>query len=208
MVLKIYGRANSINVRKVLWVCDEIGLGFERSDFGRGYTPTSDPEFLKVSTFGVVPVIDDDGFILRESQAIVRYLLSKHERDDLYPTDLKTRARIEAWMDWAATDVYADIRPVVHALVFKTPGFEDPVMLDKAIAAWGAHMHRLDAYLATHGPYLMGETFTAADIPTGLGVNRWYEIAFEKPKLEHVAGYYERLKERPAFRTHGANGLP
>ena len=92
-MLKIYGRANSINVRKVLWTVEEIGLPFTREDWGRGYRPTSDPEFLKLNPFAVVPVIDDDGFILRESHAISRYLAAKHGRTDLYPTDPKTRAR-------------------------------------------------------------------------------------------------------------------
>ena len=82
-MLKIYGRANSLNVRKVLWMCDEIGVAFEREDWGRDYQPTSDPAFMNVSIFGVVPVVDDSGFILRESNTIVRYLATKHGRTDL-----------------------------------------------------------------------------------------------------------------------------
>ena len=93
-MLKIYGRANSINVRKVLWICGEIGLPFERLDYGRGYQATDTPEFLKVSRFGVVPVIDDDGFVLRESNTIVRYLADRHEREDLYPAALQARAKL------------------------------------------------------------------------------------------------------------------
>ena len=91
-MFKVYGRANSINVRKVLWMLDEVGQPYSREDWGRGYRPTSEAEFKTVSNFGVVPVVSDDGFILRESQSIVRYLANKHARHDLYPADLKTRA--------------------------------------------------------------------------------------------------------------------
>ena len=103
--MKIYGRANSINVRKVLWAADEIGLSYEREDWGRGLRPLSEQDFRSHSIFGAIPVVDIDGVTLRESQAIVRYLAARAGRDDLYPTDLITRARCEAWMDWGATDL-------------------------------------------------------------------------------------------------------
>lgn len=207
-MLNIYGRANSINVRKVMWTCRELGLDFAREDWGRGFRSTSDPEFKNVSIFGVIPVIDDDGFILRESQAIVRYLIAKHGRTDLLPTDLQERALVEAWMDWAASDVATEIRPVFHGLVFKTPGYESPEMIEAGVKGWSRHMRHLDAALSTTGPYLMGAAFTAADIPVGLSVNRWYAIDFEKPDLPAVAAYYELLKSRPGFQEFGANGLP
>lgn len=207
-MLKIYGRANSINVRKVLWLCEEIGLAFTREDWGRGFRPTSEPEFQRVSRFGVVPVIDDDGFILRESNTIVRYLTAKHGRADLYPTGLQARATIEAWMDWAATDLYQGARPVFLGLVVKMPAFSDPTVLDAGRLEWTRQMQLLDAHLAQGGPFMTGGSFTLADIPVGLVVNRWMSIAFEKPRLDAVAAYYERLSERPAYRAHGRNGTP
>ena len=95
-MLKVYGRANSINVRKVLWMLAEIGLEYEREDWGRGFKPTDDPAFRKINPVGVVPVIDDGNFRLRESNTIVRYLADKRGRADLYPKDLETRATIES----------------------------------------------------------------------------------------------------------------
>jgi glutathione S-transferase len=116
-MLKVYGRANSINVRKVLWMLGELGLDYEREDWGRGFRPTSDPVFQKINPVGVVPVIDDGDFRLRESNTIVRYLASKHGRDDLYPTELKARALTEAWRDWGSTEAANGMRSVFHALV-------------------------------------------------------------------------------------------
>jgi glutathione S-transferase len=207
-MLKIYGRANSINVRKVLWVADEIGLAYQREDWGRGFRPTSDPEFLKLNPMGLVPVIDDDGFILRESNTIIRYLAAKHGRTDLYPADLQARARVEAWMDWASVDLYTGARPVFLGLQLKMPAFQDAKLIEAGIDDWTKQMTLLDRQLAGHGPYLMGPSFTLADVPAGLIVNRWFAIDFKKPELEAVAAYYDKLAERPPYRAHGCNGMP
>lgn len=207
-MLKIYGRANSINVRKVLWMCAEIGVPYEREDWGRGFRPTDEAAFARVSPFGVVPVIDDDGFVLRESNAIVRYLAVKHGRTDLYPADLRERATIEAWMDWAATDLYSGVRPVFLGLSVKIPAFMDDKQIATGIKDWTRQMRLLDAELSARGPFITGDRFTIADIPVGLVVNRWASIAFDKPQLPAVAAYYDRLAERPAYRQHGRNGTP
>jgi glutathione S-transferase len=207
-MFKVYGRANSINVRKVLWMLDEVGQPAVREDWGRGYSPTGAPEFLRVSTFGVVPVIEDDGFVLRESQTIVRYLASKHGREDLYPAGLKPRALVEAWMDWAATDLYAAARPVFHALIVNAKDLATAEAPVDGVAAWTLQMQRLDAALAGHGPFLMGDHFTIADIPAGMVVNRWFSLQFAKPPLAAVAAYYDKLAERAAYRAHGRNGVP
>lgn len=208
-MLKIYGRANSINVRKVLWMCDEVGETFSREDWGRGFRATSEEPFCSVSRFGVVPVVDDEGFVLRESHTIVRYLATKHGRSDLYPTALKQRAQTEQWMDWAGSDAYVGIRPVFLGLQVKMAPFkDDPEAIAAGIREWTTQMQRVNDHLAMAGPFVAGADFTVGDIPVGLIVNRWYSIPFEKPDLPHVSAYYERLTERPAFRTHGRNGTP
>jgi glutathione S-transferase len=207
-MLKIYGRANSINVRKVLWIADEIGLTYDREDWGRGYRPVTDAEYVHVNPFGVVPTIDDDGFVLRESNTIVRYLSVKHGRDDIFPQDQKQRFAIEAWMDWGSTDLSAFVPAVVHHHIFKTPGHEDPETARQAAINWAGRMQMLEDYLAGNGPFLMGDSFTIADIPAGLVVNRWFGIDFEKPEFPAIAAYYDRLAERAPYRTHGRNGTP
>lgn len=204
----VYGRANSINVRKVLWMLDEVGQSYTRQDWGRGYRPTSEPEFMAVSSFGVVPVIDDEGFVLRESQTIVRYLADKFRRADLYATDLQTRARTEAWMDWASTDLYSAARPVFHAMIVNAKDPATAVAPPEGIASWTQQMVRLENALAKSGPFLMGPAFTIADIPAAMVVNRWFALRFDKPSLPAIAAYYDRLALRPAYRAHGRNGTP
>jgi glutathione S-transferase len=207
-MIKVYGRANSINVRKVLWMCVEVGETFAREDWGRGFRPTSEPEFQKISAFGVVPVIDDAGFVLRESNTIVRYLATKHGRADLYPLDLRQRALVEMWMDWAATDVYTAVRPVFLGQVVKQPAFMDPKLIEAGRMEWNRQMQLLDSHLSGSGGFVAGKAFTVADIPVGLVVNRWYQIPFDKPVLAAVQLYYDRLSERPGYLAHGRNGTP
>jgi glutathione S-transferase len=205
-MLKVYGRPNSINVRKVLWMLGELGLQYEREDWGRGFKSTDDPAFRRINPVGVVPVVDDGAFRLRESNGIVRYLAEKHGRADLYPKALEARATVESFMDWASTELASGMRPVFHGLVVKNPAYVG--MVDAGAKEWAQQMQILEDHLAAKGPYVMGESFTIGDIPVGLAVNRWFSIDFRKPALKVVSAYYDRLSERPAYKAHGRNGTP
>jgi glutathione S-transferase len=208
-MLKIYGRANSINVRKVLWTVDEIGIPFEREDWGRGFRPVTDPAFLALSPFGLVPVIDDDGFILSESHAIIRYLADTHSRDDLLPADSKPRALVESWMEWQGTEVSNAHRGAVMVNVFKIsiPGGQEVV--DASLAEWPKRMAVIEEQLRKTGAYIAGAEFTLADVCIGLTVNRWFGTPTgAKPDFPAIAAYYDLLAERPGYQQYGRNGTP
>lgn len=207
-MLKIYGRASSINVRKILWLADEMGLAYDREDWGRGYRSTSEPEFQKLSMFGVVPVVEDDGVVVRESNVILRYLASKHGREDLYPKDLAARAVVEMWMDWGAMDYGMGMRPLFQGKVNNNAPWNDPKLIAWGGEQWNIGSERLARYLEQNGPYVAGDAFTLGDIPVGLMLNRWFSIDFDKPDLPALNTYYDLLSQRPGFQAHGRNGLP
>ena len=208
-MLKIYGRANSINVRKVLWTCEEIGIPFEREDWGRGTRPVSDPEFLAINPFGVVPAIDDDGFRLGESHAIARYLAAKHGRSDLLPVDIQKRAVVESWMDWQGAEVSPAQRAVVTKHIFNLDLPGGQAAIDASIKEWPKKMAVIDSRLAETGAYVTGPDFTLADVCIGLQVNRWFMVPTgEKPDFPALSAYYDRLNERPGYRKYGRNGTP
>src|SRR5262249_20638367 len=123
--LRILGRASSINVRKVLWTCREIGIDYAREDFGTGFAPTDTPEFLGMNPNGMVPVIVDEAGPLWESNTICRYLAAKHGRTDLLPATPRQRAGVEQWMDWGATDLNTSWRYAFIALIWRDPAFQD-----------------------------------------------------------------------------------
>lgn len=198
-MLTIYGRANSINVRKVLWLCDELGIDYRREDWGQGFRDPNDPEYLALNPNGLVPTIRDGDFTMWESDAIVRYLAQREGRDDLYPSGLQQRAVVEQWMNWYGTNFSQSFRYAFHALIRKNPAFADRERIDSSLRACAGRVAILDAHLATGGPYVAGADFTCADILMGAGVNRWMHMPADKPACPAVASYYTRLSERPAY---------
>ncbi|MCA0201217.1 MAG: glutathione S-transferase [Proteobacteria bacterium] len=205
-MLKVLGKSSSINVRKVLWTCDEIGVVFEREDWGAGFRSTREPAFLALNPNGLVPVVIDGDEILRESNTIVRYLAVKHGRTDLLPEAAPGRARVEMWMDWQATEFNNAWRYAFQALARKNPAFNDPAQIAHSLRAWTDHMEILDAQLAKTRAFVTGPHFTAADIPIGLSAHRWFATPFERRAFSAVEDYYERLSQRPGFMTHGRGG--
>ena len=206
-MLRVLGKPPSINVRKVLWLCDEIGVPFVNEAWGAGFQPTDAPEFLALNPNAQVPVIVDDGFVLWESNTICRYLAGRHGRADLLPTAPRERARVEQWMDWQATDLNSAWRIAFTALLRGNPAQADARAIAASAAAWNRHMGLLDAHLARTGPYVAGAAFTLADIVLGLSANRWRMTPIERPVLPAVDAWFERLGERPAFLAHGCNGI-
>ena len=208
-MLRILGRANSFNVRKVLWVCDELGIPYTREDWGRGYRSTSDDEFLQINPIGLVPAVIDDGKVLRESNTIVRYLATRQGNDALYPRDPFHRAEVEQWMDWANYETSISLRGAFLGGVLNELPWNNPWFIEQGRQQITKEVGQLDAHLRTSGPYITGEAFTIGDIPIGLVVNRWFCLNnFERPEYPSVARYYEQLSARPAYMKHVRNGLP
>jgi glutathione S-transferase len=196
-MLRILGKASSINVRKVLWTCDEIGIAHVRSDDG--------PELAR-NPNGLVPVIVDGDFVLWESNSIIRYLANKWAADALMPVEPRQRAEVDRWIDWQATEFNSAWRYAFSAIVRRNLG--DAGQIEASKQQWTRMVAILDGQLAGTGAYVAGTSFTLADIPIGLSVNRWFMTPFERTPFTHVEAYYERLSRRPAFLEHGRNGIP
>jgi len=200
-MLKIWGRRNSINVMKVLWVCDEIGLPYERVDAGMQFGVVDTPEYGLLNPNRRVPTIEEDGFVLWESNTIVRYLAAKHGREDLLPTDLKGRADVERWMDWTTASVTIGMTPLFWQLIRTPPEQRNPGVLTQATADAERCMRMLDAHLTTRD-YLCAGRFTVADIPVAAFVQRWRSLPINHPTLAALHAYQQRMLERVPFRTH------
>jgi glutathione S-transferase len=205
-VLKILGRASSINVRKVLWTCAEIGLPFEREDWGIGFQPTSDAAFTALNPNALVPVVRDGDFVLWESNTICRWLASERRRDDLLPSAPRDRALVERWMDWQATELNSAWRYAFYALVRKSTQHQDAKEIEISVRQWNRLMSLLDAQLQSTGAFATGLQFTLADIVLGVSTHRWLSTPIERPALAHVAAYHLRLHERPGFAQHVPGG--
>jgi len=198
-MLTIYGRKNSSNVRKVLWLCEDLELQYDRHDYGRGFKSTQSPEYLALNPNAVVPTIVDDGFVLWESNSILRYLCSKHKREDLFPADLQKRALVDQWMDWTTGTLTPAIAPFFHWLFVGNEKYGAPEIQAEALVTASRVFGVLDSQIAKTGSYAAADTITAADFAMGIYVHRWFALDIKRPDLANVSAYYARLSERPAY---------
>jgi glutathione S-transferase len=207
-MLRVLGRASSINVRKVLWTCAEIGLPFEREDWGIGFRPTSDPAFTALNPNALVPVVIDSDFVLWESNTICRWLAAEHGRDDLLPRAPRDRAQVERWMDWQATELNGAWRYAFHGLVRRSPAHQDSGQIAAGVRDWNRAMAILDARLQASGAFAAGAAFTLADVVLGLSTHRWFASPIERPELPAVTAYYRTLRSRAAFVDQRLDATP
>ena len=207
-MLRILGKPASINVRKVLWLCEELALPFQNEPWGSGHRSTHTPEFLALNPNALVPVLVDGDAVLWESNTICRYLAGRHGAEELLPREPLARARVEQWMDWQAGELNNAWRYAFMGLVRQSAAHQDAHAIEASAAAWNRHMDILDRQLARAGDFVTGTTFTLADIVLGLSVNRWFMTPIARPHLGHVQAYYDRLASRAGFRQHGCNGTP
>ena len=197
-MLKVWGRVNSVNVKKALWAMEELGLKYERIDAGMEHGVVKTPEYLKMNPNSLVPTIDDDGFVLWESHAIVRYLAAKHGAGTLWPVDLKQRADSDRWMDWAYT-FQASLRAVFWGLIRTPAEKRDLKAIEEGKKRCGELLAIPDQALA-HKPYFIGNSLTIGDIPLGCHVHLWMRLPIERPAHANVERWFDRLCARPAYK--------
>ena len=198
-MLKVWGRTSSVNVQKVLWCCEELGLPYERVDAGGPFGGTDAPDYLTMNPNGLVPTVSDDGFTLWESNAIVRYLAARHGVEKLLPEDLAKRALAEKWMDFQLGTLFPAFRAGFLDLTRTPPEERDP----DAIAASLRETTRLLAVLDAHlegEEFVAGEGLGVGDLALGPVVYRWLNIEIERPDLPNLQRWHDRLTERPAYR--------
>lgn len=204
-MVRILGKASSINVRKVLWTASELGIAFEREDWGSGFRSTQTPDFLALNPNAMVPVlVDGEGaVVLWESNTICRYLATRYGDGRLLARDdALARAHVEQWMDWQATELNNAWRYAFMGLVRGSAAHQDPGQIAASLAGWNRHMGILERQLDKSGAYVAGAEFTLADIVLGLSAHRWRKTPMDgRPDYPAVAAWMARLDARPAARA-------
>lgn len=202
-MLRIWGRANSSNVMKVLWLCEELGLAFERIDAGGAFGVTREPEYLAKNPNALVPTIEEpDGFVLWESNAILRYLArSRAPENPIYPADLKRAADCDRWLDWQVSALGRPMTTIFFTHI-RIPEADRDWPAEKRARAeaeilWGM----VERHLAGRR-FLTGEHLTIADIALGIYAHRWFALPIERAEMPALRGWYDRLLARPGFAKH------
>jgi len=226
-MLKIWGRMSSINVKKVVWTAQELGLDFQRTEAGGLFGVVKTPAYMSMNPNSLVPVIEDDDYVLWESNVIVRYLAARYDTPTLaasraalppdgarlawvglarrpsagpmYPIELHERFDAERWMDWQQTTLNPVSRPGFWQLIRTPPEQRNPVLIAESNAAVESLMATLDAHLAER-EFVVGEGFTMADIPLACEVHRWFGLPQPRQSRPHIERWYASLRARQASR--------
>ncbi len=198
-MLTLWGRLSSINVRKVVWAAQEVGAPFVRTDAGGSFGIVHTPGFLRLNPNAMVPVLQDSDTTLWESNVIVRYLAVRFPAVELLPTELAKRFEAEQWMDWQQTTLNPAGR---NAFIqwFRTPAQQrDAAVVAQSVAATAPLMVLLDRHLSQRN-YLLGDSFSVADIALGCEVHRWFGLPQPRPAWPHLERWFASLCARSASR--------
>ncbi|HEX7749324.1 MAG TPA: glutathione S-transferase [Bordetella sp.] len=196
-MLKIWGRLSSVNVQKVMWAVRELALPHERIEAGGQFGVIDTPEYLRMNPNGQVPVIDDGGFVLWESNAIVRYLSSRYAEGTLWPADPCARADADRWMDWQATEWQPAMVQAFLGLVRTPQEKRDHAAIAASTAKSNAKALILEQILQSR-EFVGGSQITMGDIVLGCAAHRWLGIPMERPATPALSAWYRRLMMRPA----------
>ena len=195
--LQIWGRISSINVKKVVWAAQELGLDFDRHEAGGVHGVVKTPAYVALNSNSQIPVMEDADYVLWESNVITRYLCAKHSPGNLYPFDLQERFDAERWMEWQQTMVNPASRNGFWHLIRLPVDQRDPALIAQSNAAVELLMAMLDAHLASRS-FMVGERFTMADIPLGCEVQRWFGLPQTRENRPNLERWFATLLTRPA----------
>jgi glutathione S-transferase len=195
--LKIWGRISSLNVRKVVWTAQALGLPFERVDAGLRYGVVKTPEYLQKNPNALVPLLQDNDFDLWESNVIVRYLCAKYSPGQMYPLDLQQRFDAERWMDWQQTTFNPAGGPAFMQWFRTPPEQRNLDVIAISVAATEPLLAMLNTHLAQRA-FMLGNTLTMADIPIASEIHRWWELPQPRPDYPHIVRWYSQILAHPA----------
>ena len=199
---RLWGRASSSNVKKVMWLADEMGLAYERIDAGGKFGVVDTPAYKKLNPNSRVPTIEDGDLVLWESNSVMRYLANKYGGEAFYPADPAGRASADRWLDWQLAHLNPVESPVFLGTIRVAPEKHDKaaiaVGLEKLMKQWAI----VEAHLAGR-PYMTGDAFSLADIALGIFAHRLLHNPFlTVPPLPNISAWHARLRPRPGFKAH------
>jgi glutathione S-transferase len=200
-MLKIWGRKTSSNVQKAMFAVGELDLAHERIDIGGSFGRNREAPYLAMNPNGLVPTLEEDGFLLWESNSIIRYLAARYGAGTLEPADLRTRALAGKWMDWQLTVLGPAMTPVFWGLVRTPPDQRDPKAIADGKVKSTAAVTILDGQFAKT-PYAAGDAFSMGDIPIAIICRRYRELVPERPAFPDFERWYAAIAGRKAFRDH------
>jgi glutathione S-transferase len=202
-MIKIWGRNTSSNVQKAMWAVGELKLAHERIDVGGKFGGNKEAKYLAMNPNGLVPTLEEeDGFLLWESNSIVRYLAAKHDKAGvLEPKDARERALASQWMDWQLSVLGPAITPAFWGLIRTPPEKRDAAAIKASQEKTVTAMKMLEERLGK-SDYVAGPNFSYGDIPVGVMCYRYRQLVPDRPKTPNLDRWYDAIASRQAFKDH------
>lgn len=215
-MLKLWGRSSSSNVQKVRWLCAEMNIPYHQTEVGGPFGGNNEPSYRALNPNGLVPTIEDDDFVLWESNAILRYLcnkqqarggqLAKQRAGELYPTELRRRADVDRWLDWGNSALGPALLAGFWGLVRTAPEQRDNAAIQASAQKTADCLQIVERQLEHHD-FVAGKQLTLGDIPMAIHTYRWMnlpwdKVGYQRPQLPRVNAWYQRMTVRDAFRLN------
>lgn len=198
---RVLGRATSSNVQAVLWGLEELGVPYQREDYGETFGGLETAEFRAMNPHGKIPVLVTGAGAVFETAAILRFLGAVHGDEAFWPSDPAARARIDMWAEWAKHDVADGFTgPVFWRAVRMPAARRDPGAIAAAVQRLDRELAIADAVLAGQA-FLCGDALSLADIMLGHVLYRYFDIEIARAEHPHLRAYADRLAQRPAYRA-------
>ncbi len=198
-MLTIYGSDLSSPANKVRFVANYLGLKYDYKKIDLGAGEQRKPEILKLNPVGKVPFIDDDGFVLAESGAIIKYFADK-VGSSLYPKDLKERALVDQEIDFVTLHVNAALQKIVYNRVFapRRKIAVDERSLEEGLNFLGRFLPIVEAQLAKSA-YLAGNTLTLADMTLLSGLDPAEVAGIDLSPYPCIRTWRENLRKQEFY---------
>jgi glutathione S-transferase len=200
VTLTVWGRPEAVNVQKVLWCAEELGLDYTRIDVGGHFGGLDTPDFLAMNPWGRIPVIRHNDFTLWESNACLRYLCRTFKQGPFANLSDHAFAQADQWVDWLSTTLYYSAFRQYYLYQIRIPSAEKDA---SKLAAFREEalipLRFLNEQLAKRS-YVVSEQFSMADLLAGVYVDRWMRLDAEASSLTHIARYFERLSQREPYK--------
>jgi len=201
-MIKIWGRNTSSNVQKAMWAVGELGLAHERVDIGGPFGKNKEPAYLAMNPNGLVPTLEEDGFLLWESNSIVRYLAGKYDKSGvLEPKDARQRALASQWMDWQLSVAGPAISGAFWGLIRTPPEKRDHAAIKASQEKISEAMKILDAQLGKT-EFVAGSSFSYGDIPVGVMCYRYRQLVPGRPSTPNLDRWYDGISKHRPFQDH------
>ncbi|MBE88010.1 MAG: hypothetical protein CMM76_01055 [Rhodospirillaceae bacterium] len=213
MTFKLWGRPTSARTEKVMLALAELNIEHDYilssatmgpdgsvTKGGKAFGIVDTTEYLAMNPNGTVPTINDNGYVLWESNAIIQYLGMKYDPGLFYDNDIETYGSAARWLMWENNQLIPPMHELVMHLVRLPEDQRDTREAEKARQKLIKEFTIIEEQLGKT-EYIAANRWTMGDIPLTIRCHRWHLFDIERPDMPNLSRYYSAVQKRPSFQS-------